>query len=993
MYRSLAGLLSLIVGLLGSPAAFGQPQTAEQQRCLRSLNLRFERMVKAQGKEVRHCLQDAAKGTLAGSVGECLRADARGNIERRRARSATGRCNDDSQQADFGVPDTATSNATGVQSQEILPRSVFGSDLDDVIATEATDRDRSKCQRAVYKVVDRCQQMKLKSFQRCLTTGLADGSIVDAAGLAACADSLRTPASPVPIPYPRIARVCGGSQKGRIQQRVEKRCVARNVDLDEAFPGCAGGDAAGVAGCLDRQIECQVCLGLNQVDFLDRDCDAFDDTMNNGSCIGRDRWGGWTGIDRPATGRFRVEEVDGTWWLITPDGHGFFSAGVNSVDSDGDFSPPIGRRPYEENILALYGTKDAWQEMTYDRLQRWNFNTIGAFGTTSIHVGRRPYTPVRGFHSAAPEVPGWPAGRTGKRIRDFFDPGWPAGAAARAADLQYCADDPFCIGVFTDNELPWGPGVFMVGTFVDAYMTLPAGAPGKLALQQLFEDRYAGDVSAFNAAWDLALASFDDLQDLDTLGSDIACESAERTNDRRAFMVRVAKRYFSVVHDALRALDPDLLILGARFTSTAIGPDIVTAAAPYVDVMSLNHYLLDQGALNIFAGNGGVRYEYYFLDNRFEDLDTIHTLSGRPLMITEYSIRTPTPGVPVLYPPFMPTFDTQEERTNAYEEYQRQVLSRSYMVGTHWFKYEDQPDTGRGDGENSRFGVVNIEDTPYPELTERMTLLNGLVPERPIPPPTPDIFPASVAQPSGPVSSLDATGPIVVTPAVAGTLGDRVFSIAPPGSDRTGFYVGILPGLNLGSTVSGGPLVLEGGAIDGSGNAPLALQNDVVIGVVSIVGDVLCLRLDAVGSSGTVSCDGGVGHDVTVTRDAGELAPPATTQTFLGSDSGPGAATLLVPTEFAQLPAGADLGDCLTTDQYQPQQVMAFSTGIVTTTKGTEQLILQGENFDCGMDGASWEIEDGPGMLAFGLPVFDGRVPGGDLASGLLFADRADACP
>jgi hypothetical protein len=32
-------------------------------------------------------------------------------------------------------------------------------------------------------------------------------------------------------------------------------------------------------------------------------------------------------------------------------------------------------------------------------------------------------------------------------------------------------------------------------------------------------------------------------------------------------------------------------------------------------------------------------------------------------------------------------------------------------------------------------------------------------------------------------------------------------------------------------------------------------------------------------------------------------------------------------------------------------------------------------------------------MLGFGLPTFDDRVPGGDLASGLLFADRADACP
>ena len=39
----------------------------------------------------------------------------------------------------------------------------------------------------------------------------------------------------------------------------------------------------------------------------------------------------------------------------------------------------------------------------------------------------------------------------------------------------------------------------------------------------------------------------------------------------------------------------------------------------------------------------------------------------------------------------------------------------------------------------------------------------------------------------------------------------RMFSIAPSGSDRTGFYVGVLPGQNVGSAVSGGPLVLEAG--------------------------------------------------------------------------------------------------------------------------------------------------------------------------------------
>jgi hypothetical protein len=101
----------------------------------------------------------------------------------------------------------------------------------------------------------------------------------------------------------------------------------------------------------------------------------------------------------------------------------------------------------------------------------------------------------------------------------------------------------------------------------------------------------------------------------------------------------------------------------------------------------------------------------------------------------------------------------------------------------------------------------------------------------------------------------------------------------------------------------------------------------------------------------------------------------------------------MVPTEVAQLPAGAEPADCLTTDLYDLPQTMALSTGVVTITKGSETLVLQGENFVCGDDGVSWLLKDAPGMLGLGLPVFDGRVPGGDLAAGVLIADRADACP
>ena len=40
-----------------------------------------------------------------------------------------------------------------------------------------------------------------------------------------------------------------------------------------------------------------------------------------------------------------------------------------------------------------------------------------------------------------------------------------------------------------------------------------------------------------------------------------------------------------------------------------------------------------------------------------------------------------------------------------------------YVLGADWFQYFDEPTHGRGDGENFNFGLVDIHDQPYEELT------------------------------------------------------------------------------------------------------------------------------------------------------------------------------------------------------------------------------------------------------------------------------------
>ncbi len=44
------------------------------------------------------------------------------------------------------------------------------------------------------------------------------------------------------------------------------------------------------------------------------------------------------------------------------------------------------------------------------------------------------------------------------------------------------------------------------------------------------------------------------------------------------------------------------------------------------------------------------------------------------------------------------------------------MVDHPAFVGCHFFKYGDEPLTGRGDGENFNTGFVTVTDSVYPEM-------------------------------------------------------------------------------------------------------------------------------------------------------------------------------------------------------------------------------------------------------------------------------------
>ncbi|MDT4801266.1 hypothetical protein FQZ97_339690 [compost metagenome] len=67
----------------------------------------------------------------------------------------------------------------------------------------------------------------------------------------------------------------------------------------------------------------------------------------------------------------------------------------------------------------------------------------------------------------------------------------------------------------------------------------------------------------------------------------------------------------------------------------------------------------------------------------------------------------------------------EEERGPAYAHYLKRALEEPSIVGVHWFQYLDQPASGRLlDGENGHLGLVGITDRPYQGFVEAVRKAN-----------------------------------------------------------------------------------------------------------------------------------------------------------------------------------------------------------------------------------------------------------------------------
>jgi len=422
---------------------------------------------------------------------------------------------------------------------------------------------------------------------------------------------------------------------------------------------------------------------------------------------GRDRFGGWlAGPDFRATGFFTVARDDaGRWWFVDPLGRPFWSLGATGV-RPGDFTSLAGREGlyedlpdprrfpaayarggwglrgeeravnfYAANVVRKYGSMERWHRRVVRRLAAWGMNTVANWSAEPFLLQRR----VPHVRTLSTRLEG--QARIANRMPDVWCPRWRAAFEAHVAEAAAAArDNPWLLGYFVDNEMPWG------GLHKGAVLDCPPAAPARGAFLAFARRRFPS-LAAFNRALGTRCRRWQDVRLLRP--QDVAAGQAAL----REFVGELAERYFRTVAETLRKHDGDHLYLGCRFVRNRPDDLICAAAGRHCDVVTVN---------------------CYDLWPRREQFGDWHAAcGGKPILVGEHQYFLVSPRQ--LPPPW--TSFTAAERRRLYVEFVRKWAEQPYSLGCHWFQFEDQPATGRpGDGENQIIGLVDVTDRPHADM-------------------------------------------------------------------------------------------------------------------------------------------------------------------------------------------------------------------------------------------------------------------------------------
>jgi len=253
--------------------------------------------------------------------------------------------------------------------------------------------------------------------------------------------------------------------------------------------------------------------------------------LPSGETVAGDRYGGHSAINRKATGFFRLDEVQGRHFLITPEGHAFRALGVNH----------------------FHMIKRGDADKALRNLRDWGFNS-GGYQAPPWQWDRIPHT--RGIFLLPNSI--WM--RPGKfAFRDVFDPAF-LGELERNIRrvVEASSKNPYLVGYFWTDVPVWNRkrqshyakgDRFRGQDWIAFYKSLPEGAAGR-------------------KVWD-------------------TWRNAHHDADEKAFLAVIARQLYTKAHAVTRKYDTNHLIMGERYLEPDMPEQVIREALPFLDALAI----------------------------------------------------------------------------------------------------------------------------------------------------------------------------------------------------------------------------------------------------------------------------------------------------------------------------------------------------------------------------------------------------------------------
>ena len=395
-----------------------------------------------------------------------------------------------------------------------------------------------------------------------------------------------------------------------------------------------------------------------------------------------DSFGGYTGIEREATGWFRVEKVNDRWMFITPEGHGYVALGANHT---GRY---LNERKQSARLYERIGdNRQQAEEAMYQAYQQSGLNAGEAYAPLNSYLKQKlPYIAHINYPGSKFEF-------------DIFDDS--VQIAFREHLIPACrsfATDSMALGIAYVDLPVWN------SRRINYYRSLPASAPGKKRYQEFLINRY-NSIDELNDSYGMSLTSFDEL--LETTEWELDTERPVVQEDNNAFMGEIAKALYTLLRDITREGAPNHLFLGERYVLRMVPEPVLRAVAKYVDVFCTQALIL--------SPQRPPEWQVFQL----EGYDSTFSIVQKPIIIVDWA--TPF-SLDATYTNDRGIIKAEAEAAEDVAQWVKDALQQPYIIGVFKCQFIGTHGNDRWFPKGRMKRTLWQDDgTAFPVMTERVS--------------------------------------------------------------------------------------------------------------------------------------------------------------------------------------------------------------------------------------------------------------------------------